>query len=106
MVNTLHFHLSRVQLEELDDVPRKWFNMAPVCDAPAEIPDTREGMFHIACGARLYFGEGGVAVAAILNRMPEFPYSIELPNLGSGGGVGVCGTCGALHRIGRKYFAD
>jgi sugar phosphate isomerase/epimerase len=80
MVDTLYIAYSRVALEELDEIPRRWFHFAHLCDAPAEIPGTGEGMIHIARDARLYVGEGGIDIAAILNRMPEIPYSIELPN--------------------------
>ena len=80
MVDTLYMAHSRVRLEELDDVPRQWFHFAHLCDAPAEIPTTKEGMIHIARDARLYVGEGAIDIAGILNRMPEIPYSMDLPN--------------------------
>ncbi|MEW5980022.1 MAG: sugar phosphate isomerase/epimerase [Acidobacteriota bacterium] len=81
LVDTLHFARSRVRLEELDAVPREWFHFAHVCDAPKEIPPTTEGLVHTAREARLPPGEGGIDVAAIVNRLPEIPYSIEIPNL-------------------------
>ena len=81
MVDTLHFHRSRVALEELDAVPREWFHFAHLCDGPPEIPTTREGLIHTARDERLYPGEGAIDIAAILNRIPEVPYSIELPHI-------------------------
>ena len=81
MVDTLYVHFSRLNLEELDALPREWFHLAHICDAPKEIPTTREGMIHIARDARLYLGEGYIDVAAIVNRMPPMAYSIELPNV-------------------------
>jgi sugar phosphate isomerase/epimerase len=81
MIDTLHFNRSRVTLEELDEVPRQWFHFAHLCDGPAEIPATREGLIHTARDERLYAGEGAIDIAAILNRIPEVPYSIELPHL-------------------------
>jgi sugar phosphate isomerase/epimerase len=81
MIDTLHFTRSRVALEELDAVPREWFHFAHLCDGPAEIPTTREGLIHTARDARLYAGEGGIDIAGILNRIPEVVYSIELPHL-------------------------
>ena len=80
MVDTLYMAYSRIALEELDAIPRRWFHFAHLCDAPAEIPPTREGMIHVAREARLYVGDGGIDIAGILNRMPEIPYSLELPN--------------------------
>jgi len=81
MVDMLHFHRSRVRVEELDEVPRSWFHFAHLCDAPAEIPAEREELIHTGRDQRLYLGEGGIDVAAILHRMPDVPYSIELPHV-------------------------
>ncbi|WP_027416741.1 sugar phosphate isomerase/epimerase family protein [Aneurinibacillus terranovensis] len=80
IIDTLHFNRSRVRLEELDEVPPEWFHFAHVCDAPKEIPATKEGLIHTAREERLYLGEGGIEVAAILNRMPVIPYSLEIPH--------------------------
>lgn len=65
----------------MDAIPREWFHFAHLCDGPEEIPATREGLIHTARNARLYAGEGAIDIAGILNRIPEIPYSIELPNL-------------------------
>ena len=81
MVDALHFSRSRVAPEELDTVPREWFHFAHMCDAPAEIPTTNEGLIHTAREARLYPGEGGIDIAGIFNRIPPIPYSIEIPHL-------------------------
>lgn len=81
LVDTLHFNRSSVTLQELDAVPREWFHFVHVCDAPGEIPTTKEGLIHIAREERLYPGEGGIDIAAILKRIPEVPYSIELPHV-------------------------
>lgn len=81
MIDTLHFHRSRVKLEELDAIPREWFHFAHLCDGPIEIPTTKEGLIHTGRDARFYAGECGIDIAAILNRIPEMVYSIELPHL-------------------------
>jgi sugar phosphate isomerase/epimerase len=80
LVDTLHCHRSRVTPEELDAVPRAWFHFAHICDAPKEIPPTVDGLIHTAREARLDPGEGGIDIAAIVNRLPEVPYSLEIPN--------------------------
>jgi sugar phosphate isomerase/epimerase len=80
MVDTLYMHFSHVALEELDALPRNWFHFAHLCDGPKEVPTTREGLIQVARDARLYVGEGAIDVAAILDRMPQIPYSIELPH--------------------------
>jgi len=80
LVDVLHFSRSRVGLGELDAVPREWFHFTHVNDAPAQIPATDEGLIHTAREERLYPGEGGIDIAAILDRIPDVPCSIELPN--------------------------
>lgn len=82
VVDMLHFHRSRVKLEELDNVPRNWFKFAHLCDAPGEIPTTREGLVQTGRAERLYLGEGEIDIAAIVSRLPDIPYAIEVPNLG------------------------
>ena len=81
MVDMLYMYFPRTPLEELDALPRDWFHLAHICDAPREIPATREGLVHIMRDARLYVGEGAIDVAAILRRLPPMPYSVELPNI-------------------------
>ena len=81
LVDTLHFNRSRVRLEELDAIPPAWFHMIHFCDAPAEIPSKKEELIYTARQARLDPGEGGIDLAAIVNRIPEVPYSLEIPNL-------------------------
>lgn len=80
MVDMLYVHFSHMRLEELDALPRKWFRMAHLCDAPREVPETVDGLIHIARDARLYVGEGGIDIAAVVARLPEIPLSIELPH--------------------------
>ncbi len=81
LIDTLYVHFSRVGLDELDELPRQWFHLAHICDGPEQIPATRNGLVHVARDARLHLGEGSIDVAAILDRMPQIPYSIELPNV-------------------------
>lgn len=82
MIDTLHFHRSRVGLEELSGLPEEWFNFAHICDGPEEIPTTDEGLIFTGRDERYYVGEGAINIADILNRMPEkIVYSIELPHI-------------------------
>lgn len=82
MIDTLHFNRSRVELDELDSIPKDWFHFAHICDGPKEIPTDKAGLIHTGRDERFYVGEGGIDIAAILNRLPEeIVYSIELPHL-------------------------
>jgi len=81
LIDTLYFHYSRTSLDELEVLPREWLNFLHICDTSEEIPNSPDGMVHVARDERLYFGEGCIDFAAILNRLPPMPYSIELPNI-------------------------
>jgi len=81
MIDIHHFHRARDKVEDLRALPREWFRMTHLCDAPAAIPADIDEMRRILREARSYVGEGGIDVAGIVNAMPEIPCSIELPNL-------------------------
>ena len=105
LIDTLHFNRSRVRLEELDAVPREWFHFAHVCDAPKEIPSTNEGLIHAGREERLYVGEGGIDVAAIVNRLPEVPYSLEIPNLARVKELGYAEHAWRCLQTAKRYFS-
>ena len=81
MVDTHHFHRAGDNPKDLSTLPKEWFNFAHICDAHAEIPADRVEMTRVLREERLYLGEGGIDIAAILNAMPKMVYSIELPHL-------------------------
>jgi sugar phosphate isomerase/epimerase len=105
LIDTLHFNRSRVRLEELDTVPREWFHFAHVCDAPKEIPSTNEDLIHTAREERLYAGEGAIDIAAIVNRLPEVPYSLEIPNLGRVKELGYAEHAWRCLQTAKTYFS-
>ncbi|VBB09097.1 Hypothetical protein LUCI_4383 [Lucifera butyrica] len=105
MVDTHHFHRSRDKIEELEAVPRGWFHFAHLCDAPAEIPASKEEMTRILREARLYVGEGGIDVAGILGRLPEVPYSIELPHVARVKEFGYAEHARRCLQSAKDYFA-
>jgi 4-hydroxyphenylpyruvate dioxygenase len=80
LIDLLHFARSHSSVEELRALPREWFHFAHVCDAPARIPSTVEGLIHTARYERLFPGEGGIDVRGILNALPpDIPYALEIP---------------------------
>jgi sugar phosphate isomerase/epimerase len=79
-VDTLHFARSGHKPEELDQLPASWFHYAQICDGPFEYSLQEAELKFVAREARWYVGEGGVGVADIVGRLPDIPYSIELPN--------------------------
>ena len=81
MIDVHHFHRALDKPEDLDALPREWFHFAHLCDASAEIPADIDEVKRVLREARSYVGEGGIDIAAILNRLPPMVYSIELPNI-------------------------
>ena len=80
LVDILHFARSDSSLEQLQNLPKSWFNFVHLCDADKAIPTTAEGLIHTARYDRHFVGEGGINVAEIINAMPQVPYSLEIPN--------------------------
>jgi 4-hydroxyphenylpyruvate dioxygenase len=80
LIDLLHFARSDSSIEALADLPRDWFNFVHVCDAPAKIPRTTQGLIHTARFERLSPGEGGIGITAILDALPDnLPYALEIP---------------------------
>jgi 4-hydroxyphenylpyruvate dioxygenase len=80
LIDLLHFARSQSSIDELRALPREWFHFAHVCDAPARIPSTVEGLIHTARYERLFPGEGGIDVTGILAALPpDIPYALEIP---------------------------
>lgn len=81
MIDTLHFHRSRIPLEQLDRVPASWANFAHVCDDRPDVPATIEEARRTMREERLYPGEGAADIAGILSRLPRSVIcAIELPH--------------------------
>lgn len=80
LIDLLHFARSDSSLSELRELPPEWFHFAHVCDAPAEVPGTTEGLIHTARFERLFPGEGGIDTHEILAALPSgIPYALEIP---------------------------
>lgn len=80
LIDTLYLHLSRIGLDEVAAIPPEWLHFIHICDAPEDIPGTRDELIRIARDDRLYPGEGCIDFAAIDAVLPEVIYAIELPN--------------------------
>jgi sugar phosphate isomerase/epimerase len=81
LVDTLHAARSTTTLADIAAVPATRLHYAQICDAPAEIPTTLDGLLHTARHARLLPGAGGIPLAAMFDSLQApVPISIELPN--------------------------
>ncbi len=81
-VDTLHFDRSGCTIDELEELPAKWFHYAQICDGPADYTFEDADLKRIAREDRRFLGSGGIDVRRILAHLPHMPYSIELPNSG------------------------
>ncbi len=81
LVDALHFARSSSTLADIDAIPPSRLGYAQICDAPADVPATTEGLIQTARLARLLPGEGGIDLQALLSRLPAaLPVSVEVPN--------------------------
>jgi sugar phosphate isomerase/epimerase len=81
LVDSLHAGRSATTPADIAAIPRTMLSYAQLCDAPGEIPTTREGLIHTARCGRLLPGEGGIDLVGILSQLPaELPISLEIPN--------------------------
>jgi sugar phosphate isomerase/epimerase len=81
LVDALHWARSDSPLVQVAALPRECLHYAQVCDAPAEVPDTVEGLIHTARCERLLPGEGGIDIRAMLSALPaDLPLSVEIPH--------------------------
>ncbi|MDE2575756.1 MAG: sugar phosphate isomerase/epimerase [Rhodospirillales bacterium] len=81
LVDALHFARSATTLAEIAAIPRAQLGYAQICDAPAEIPATDEGLIHTARAERMLPGEGGIDLAGLFAALPaDLPVSIEIPS--------------------------
>lgn len=105
MLDMYHCHRAGMNPDDLDELPRGWFNFIHLCDAPAQIPDHIEDVRTELREARLYAGEGGIDLAGYLSHLPEVVYSIELPHLARSKEFGRAEHAARCLDTARGYFA-
>ncbi len=81
LVDALHFARSATSLGDIAAIPRGLLHYAQICDAPAEVPTTVEGLIHAARCERLLPGDGGIDLAGLFATLPgDLPISVEIPS--------------------------
>jgi sugar phosphate isomerase/epimerase len=104
MIDTHHFHRAHDNPKDLASLPREWFHFAQICDASPHIPSDVTEMTRILREERLYLGEGGIDVAAILRDLPGMVYSIELPHVARAKEMGYAEHAFRCLESARSYF--
>jgi sugar phosphate isomerase/epimerase len=81
LVDFLHVSRSSTTRQDLASIPPQWLSHAQLCDAPAQMPKTREELIHTARRGRLLPGSGGIDIRGMLQALPDdLPLCIEVPN--------------------------
>lgn len=106
VVDLLHFSRSRCTLDELSAVPAELISGIQICDAPATIPSTVEGLIHNGRVERLYPGEGGIDIAGVVLNAPNVVYGIEIPNLERARVIGNAEHVFRCLELTGQYFAQ
>lgn len=106
MIDILHFHRSRVALEELDEIPREWFHFIHLNDAPEYIPEMSdmENLTFVGRDARLYPGEGYADIEGIVRRLPQVACSVELPHTQRAKELGYAEHARRCLETSKRYF--
>ena len=106
LVDTLHFSRSNCDLGELANLPRSWFRYAQMCDAPAQPPNTLDGLIYAARNERLFLGAGGLNLRGILSALPpDIPYSLEIPAVALAKRIGLAECARLALSTARDFFA-
>lgn len=80
LVDAFHCSRSGSTLADLATVPATRLRYLQLCDVPAAVPPTMEGILHEARAERLFPGEGGLDLIGLLKAMPAgLPISVEVP---------------------------
>jgi sugar phosphate isomerase/epimerase len=82
LVDAFHLSRSRSRVEDLARIAPSRFRYVQLCDVPAELPPTMEGILFEARGERRFPGEGELDLVALLRALPPgLPVSLEVPTL-------------------------
>lgn len=80
LVDAFHLSRSRSPLSAVAELPPGRLRYLQLCDAPAALPPTMDAVIAEARGERLFPGDGGLPLRALLRAVPpDLPLSIEVP---------------------------
>jgi sugar phosphate isomerase/epimerase len=100
LIDAFHLSRSRSRIDDIGKVPAKRLQFIQLCDVPAAIPPTMDGILAEARAERLFPGEGSVDLVALLRAVPrDIPLSVEAPT------HTLARTMGAIERARRALAA-
>ncbi len=80
LVDAIHFFRADNRLSDLAGLPRHRLHYMQLCDAPAERPADTAELIRQARSDRLFPGEGGLDLRALVHALPpDLPVSLEIP---------------------------
>jgi sugar phosphate isomerase/epimerase len=80
LIDPFHLSRSRSRIEDIAAIPPSQLHFMQFCDVPAEIPPSMDEILAEARAERLFPGEGGVDLLALLRAVPRnLPLSVEVP---------------------------
>lgn len=106
LLDTYHVHRAGTDPSELDSLPADWFHACQLCDAPAVIPQAAEELREEVRERRLYLGEGGIDVRAVLAHVPDVIYALEIPNNARLQALGAAAYASSCLATAKAYFDD
>lgn len=88
VVDTLHYHRSRVTRAELAALPKEWFHYVHLCDCEKDIPTDIDKLIETGLKGRMFPGEGAVDIRGVVETLPHVVRGIEVPNPVRMSGIG------------------
>ncbi|MFT3956913.1 MAG: sugar phosphate isomerase/epimerase [Piscinibacter sp.] len=80
LIDPFHLSRSRSRIEDIASIPPSRLRYLQFCDVPAAVPQTMDEILAEARAERLFPGEGGIDLVALLRAVPPgIPLSIEAP---------------------------
>ena len=80
LVDALHLDRSGGRPEDVGKLPRHWFQIAQVCDAPPCTDYSKSDQIRVATQARCLPGEGTLPLSALVRALPPgIPLCLEIP---------------------------
>ena len=79
LVDAIHYDRGLATTADLAALPTEWIRYVQICDGILPRPTSIDELRFQGRNARLFPGEGGIDIVAMLQALPSVPVSIEAP---------------------------